>query len=129
MKRYFTLIIALMASISFCYSMEAVSCETKKVSFVQSERKKLDCDDFERSNNFPILEAFYNSESNDVEIELYNIGTANIYIVDISGAVAYEAIVETTTYTSLTLSSALCKEDFYIVVDSDYIYAEGYVCK
>lgn len=129
MKRYFTLIIALMASISFCYSMEAVSYETKKVSFVQSDRKKLDCDDFERSNNFPILEAFYNSESNDVEIELYNIGTANIYIVDMSGAVAYEAIVETTTYTSLTLSSALCKEDFYIVVDSDYIYAEGYVHK
>lgn len=129
MKRYFTLIIALMASISFCYSMEAVSYETKKVSFVQSERKKLGCDDFERSNNFPILEAFYNSESNDVEIELYNIGTANIYIVDMSGAVAYEAIVETTTYTSLTLSSALCKEDFYIVVDSDYIYAEGYVHK
>lgn len=129
MKRYFTLIIALMASISFCYSMEAVSYETKKVSFVQSDRKKVDCDDFERSNNFPILEAFYNSESNDVEIELYNIGTANIYIVDMSGAVAYEAIVETTTYTSLTLSSALCKEDFYIVVDSDYIYAEGYVHK
>lgn len=129
MKKYLTLIIALMASISFCYSMEAVSYETKKVSFVQSDRKKLDCDDFERSNNFPILEAFYNSESNDVEIELYNIGTANIYIVDMSGAVAYEAIVETTTYTSLTLSSALCKEDFYIVVDSDYIYAEGYVHK
>lgn len=129
MKRYFTLIIALMASISFCYSMEAVSYETKKVSFVQSDRKKVDCDEFERSNNFPILEAFYNSESNDVEIELYNIGTANIYIVDMSGAVAYEAIVETTTYTSLTLSSALCKEDFYIVVDSDYIYAEGYVHK
>lgn len=72
MKRYFTLIFALVASISFCYSMEAVSYETKKVSFVQSERKKIDCDDFERSNNFPILDAFYNSESNDVEIELCN---------------------------------------------------------
>lgn len=57
MKRYFTLIIALMASISFCYSIEAVFCETKKVSFVQSKRKKIDCDDFERSNNFPIIEA------------------------------------------------------------------------
>lgn len=69
MKRYFTLIIALIASISFCYSMDSVSNETKKVSFVQSERKKIDCDDFERSNNVPILEAFYNSESNDVEID------------------------------------------------------------
>ena len=68
MKRYFTLIIALMASISFCYSMKAVSCETKKVSFVQSERKKIDCDDFERSNNVPILEAFYNSFQSVVEL-------------------------------------------------------------
>lgn len=129
MKRYFTLIIAMMASISFCYSMEAVSCETKKVSFIQSERKKIDCDDFERSNNVPILEAFYNSESNDVEIELCNIGTANIYIVDTSGTVVTEAIVETDTYTMLTLSVASCKGNFYIIVDSDYMYAEGYVSR
>lgn len=109
--------------------MEAVSYETKKVSFVQSERKKIDCDDFERSNNFPILEAFYNSESNDVEIELCNIGTANIYIVDTSGTVVTEAIVETDTYTMLTLSVASCKGNIYIIVDSDYMYAEGYVSR
>lgn len=129
MKRYFTLIIAMMASISFCYSMEAVSCETKKVSFVQSERKKIDCDDFERSNNVPILEAFYNSESNDVEIELYNIGVANIYIIDTIGVVLENTIIDTDTYSAVTLSTALCKGNFYIIVDADYIYAEGYVCK
>lgn len=69
MKKYFTLIAALLASISFSYSMATVSTESKKVSFVQSERKKIDYGDFERSNNFSIIEAFYISESNDVEIE------------------------------------------------------------
>ena len=127
MKRYFTFIAALLASISFCYSMEAVSCETKKVSFVQSERKKIDCDDFERSNNVPILEAFYNSEDKDIEMELCNIGTANIFIIDMSGEVVNEAIVEADNYTMLTLSAVSCTGNFYIVVDSDYIYAEGYV--
>lgn len=127
MKKYFTLIAALLASISFSYSMATVSTESKKVSFVQSERKKIDYGDFERSNNFSIIEAFYISESDDVEIELCNIGTANIYIVDMSGTVVNEAIVETDTYMMLTLSAASCKGNFYIVVDSEYIYAEGYV--
>lgn len=38
-----------------------------------------------------------------------------------------EAIVETDTYMMLTLSAASCKGNLYIVVDSEYIYAEGYV--
>lgn len=118
-----------MASISFCYSMEAVSNETKKVSFVQSEREKIDCNDFERSNNFPILEAFYNSEGNDVEIALYNIGVANVYIIDTTGVVLEYTIIDTDTYSTVTLSTALCKGNFYIIVDADYTYAEGYVYK
>lgn len=129
MKNYFTLIIALTASISFCYSMEAVSYETKKVSFVQSERKKIDCNDFERSINHPIIEAFYYPEINDVEIELYNIGVANIYIIDTTGVVLEHTIIDTDNYTTATLSTALCKGNFYIIIDADYMYAEGYVYK
>lgn len=129
MKRYFTLILALLVSISFCYSMEAVSNETKKVSFVQSDRKKFDYGDFERSNNHPIIEAFYDNTNNNVELELYNIGVANIYIIDTTGAVLGHTIIDTDTYTTVTLSTALCKGDFYIIIDADYTYAEGYVRK
>lgn len=129
MKRYFTLIIALLASLSFCYSMEAVSNETKKVSFVQSDRKKFDYGDFERSNNHPILEAFYDSANNNVELELYNIGVANIYIIDTAGAVLEQTILDTSVYATITLSTALSKGSFYIIIDADYTYAEGYVCK
>ena len=107
--------------------MVSVSSETKDVSFVQSERKKADHSDFERTNNYPIIKASYNSESDDVEIELCNIGTANVYLVDICGVLVNETVVETETYVTFTLSSTLCNGNFYVVVDSDYIYAEGYV--
>lgn len=127
MKKYFVFIIILLASASLSYSMVSVSTENKEISFVQSEKKKVDSGDFERMNNVPIIKAYYNSESNDVEIELCNIGTANVYLVDTFGVIVNETVVETETYVTFTLSSTLCNGNFYVVVDSDYIYAEGYV--
>lgn len=127
MKRYFTLIATLLISISFCYSMQVTTVESQKVTFRQIDKKKFDYGDFERTINYLIIEGFYDSVSNEIEIELCNIGTAYIYIVDMAGAVVNETIVETDTYTTVTLSSALCAGNFHVVVDSDYIYAEGFV--
>ena len=45
------------------------------------------------------------------------------------GVVLEHTIIDTDTYSAVTLSTALCKRNFYIIVDADYIYAEGYVCK
>lgn len=129
MKRYFTLIATLLISISFCYSMQASTMESQQVTFRQIDKKKFDYGDFERSNNHPIIEAFYYPEINDVEIELYNIGVANIYIIDTTGEVLEHTIIDTDTYTTATLSTALCKGNFYIIIDADYMYAEGYVYK
>ena len=127
MKRYFTLIVTLLISISFCYSMQASTKESQKVTFRQIDKKKFDYGDFERTINFLFIDGFYDPVNNEIEIELCNIGTAYIYIVDMAGAIVNETIVETDTYTTVTLSSALCVGNFHVVVDSDYIYAEGFV--
>lgn len=54
-KKYFVFIIILLASASLSYSMVSVSTENKEISFVQSEKKKVDSGDFERMNNVPII--------------------------------------------------------------------------
>lgn len=107
--------------------MQASTKESQKVTFRQIDKKKFDYGDFERTINYLIIDGFYDPVNNEIEIELCNIGTAYIYIVDMAGAIVNEAIVETDTYTTVTLSSALCVGNFHVVVDSDYIYAEGFV--
>lgn len=128
MKKYFTLIIVLIACISRCLSMEMTSIDSEKVSFEQIMRKEYEHKDFERTLNY-MIDARYYGESNLIELDLYNIGIAHIYITDLLGNVTNYTITDTNTYTHVTLSTEFTNGNFYVVVDSEYVYAEGYVHK
>ena len=128
MKKHFTLIIVLIACISRCLSMEMTSIDSEKVSFEQTMRDEYEHNNFERSRNY-IIDARYYGESNIIELDLYNIGIAHIYIIDLLGNVADYTIAETNTYTPVALSTEFTYGNFYVVVDSEYVYAEGYVHK
>ena len=88
--------------------------------------KKKNNNQYERSNLIPLVEAYYDTQRNEVECHLADIGTAHIYIVDIRGAVVDEKTVETDIPVYVTLTTTSCVGGFYIVIDSDYVYAEGY---
>ena len=128
MKKYLTLIIVLIACINRCLSMEMTSIDSEKVSFEQIMREEYEHKDFERTRNY-MIDARYYGESNLIELDLYNIGIAHIYIIDLLGNVADYTITETSTYTPITLSTEFTNGNFYVVVDSEYVYAEGYVSK
>ena len=116
----------LIASTNFSFA-EPTSKNEKEWLPIEMERRIYDYGDVERTHYSPAVEVYFDRSSKEVEFELYNIGLANIYLVDINGNIIDEAIVETDYPTSVYLSSALSKGGFYVVVYSNYIYAEGYV--
>lgn len=107
--------------------MNALSAETKAVSFKCTDRHDFDYKDVERTVAYPVVEAFYNTDSKEIEIELYKIGTATIYLISPSGVVMDEMTIDTDTPATTILSAAFSNGDFYVIIDSYYLYAEGYV--
>lgn len=126
MKKKFTLIMTLIVVSLLIPNSLFAEVEEKKTA-IELEKNNFDYQEVERSNKVIIMNVFFNAERNKIECELYNIGTAQIYLVDTTGSVVNETFVETDVPTSIELSSALCKGDFHIIIISDHIYAEGFV--
>ena len=126
MKKKFTLIMTLIVVSLLIPNSLFAEVEEKKTA-IELEKNNFDYQEVERSNKVIIMNVFFNAERNKIECELYNIGTAQIYLVDTTGSVVNETFVETDVPTSIELSSALCKGDFHIIIISDHIHAEGFV--
>lgn len=74
------------------------------------------------------IEAYYDRTREEVTFDLYNIGTATLYIIDSRGEIVDETTVETDVPTQAYLSTALARRgEFMVAVCSEYIYAEGYI--
>ena len=100
-----------------------VVMEAKKHYFISPDLE------FERSIIVPVVEATFNEATDLVVLQLCHIGDASIYIVDRYGVVADSAVVDASGYVSITLSAAMCQGCFYIVVDAQVVYAEGFVTR
>ena len=124
-KKLFVLLLFFVYSSIICYSHSYYMNSNENI-IVPITVKKTNSNQYERSNIIPLVEAYYDTQRNEVECHLADIGTAHIYIVDIRGAVVDEKTVETDIPVYVTLTTTSCVGGFYIVIDSDYVYAEGY---
>ncbi len=124
-KKLFVLLLFFVYSSIICYSHSYYMNSNENI-IVPITVKKKNNNQYERSNLIPLVEAYYDTQRNEVECHLADIGTAHIYIVDIRGAVVDEKTVETDIPVYVTLTTTSCVGGFYIVIDSDYVYAEGY---
>ena len=81
--------------------------------------------DYERSINSPIIEAVWLSNIKQVEVTLYNIGNAEVYIVNSQNQVISSTTVQTDTPTTIHMNVTGGQGTYYIVVMSEKWYAEG----
>lgn len=102
----------------------AYSEETIKLKTQYNQKKIYDND---RSiYDWPTVEANLCPETNTVEVTLHNIGAATIGIVDAWNHVFDHDIIDSTEIpTTIHLSTSGLHGTYYIVIYSDYCYAEG----
>lgn len=82
-------------------------------------------DNQERSLQYWEVSAHVHPVSEEVEVNLYNIGDATVSLVNANGEVVDTAEVDTSIPSTVTLQVDGCSNIYYIVVTSPTIYAEG----
>ena len=119
--------IVLMMLLSIAFTNKATADKTTD----SNETNMIDLDirnvknDYDRSLCFPIIEAVCYSTTKQVEVTLYDIGDAEVYIVNSQNQVVSSATVQTDVLTIVNLNINGGQGTYYIVVMSDKWYAEG----
>ena len=127
MKRYFILIMLLVVSITTVSAHQSLLSEKRKVMTDVRHLHGNANTTVDRSLESYIIDVWVDLTENTVSLDLYNIGYSTIYIVDTKGMVVNETSTNTDLPISIDLSTALCNGDFYVIVYSECIYAEGFV--
>ena len=120
-------IIVLMMLFSITFINRVIADETNdsdESSIIELEIDKIKSD-VERSLDFPIIKAVWYSNAKQVGITLYNIGEAEVYIVNSQNQVISSTITQTDVPTTVNLNVNGSQGTSYIVVMSDNWYAEG----
>lgn len=120
-------IIVLMMLFSITFINRVIADETNdsdESSIIELEIDKIKSD-VERSLDFPIIEAVWHSNVKQVNFTLYNIGEAEVYIVNSQNQVISSTITQTDVPTTVNLNVNSGQGTYYIVVMSDNWYAEG----
>lgn len=73
----------------------------------------------------PDVSAKINQLSQLIEVNLYETGVTDIYIVDSRNVVVDEITVSSWSSPVIYMSLPERKGQYWIVIDSDYLYAEG----
>ena len=76
-------------------------------------------------NLMPDVSAKINQLSQLIEVNLYETGVTDIYIVDSRNVVVDEITVSSWSSPVIYMSLPERKGQYWIVIDSDYLYAEG----
>lgn len=128
MKKHIVLtIILLFACTCFNYASPSKDDNHRQITIVIIKNKGNAYHDSERTEP-EIVKAYYDRTREEVTFDLYNIGTATLYIIDSRGEIVDETTVETDVPTKAYLSTALARRgEFMVAVCSEYIYAEGYI--
>lgn len=127
MKRYFMLVLlTLFVNISYAMTFMVADGAPVQMTVIKHTTSKNNYE-FERSLEMFMVNAVFDAHKKEVQCELYNIGSADVYIVDTLGNIIDEKHIDTDVPTFVYLSSAFCHEGFYIVIDSECVYAEGFV--
>ena len=81
--------------------------------------------EYERSFDLPIIEVIWYSNISQMEVTLFNIGDAEVYVVNSQNQVICSTTVPTDAPTTLHMNVAGGQGTYYIVVMSEEWYAEG----
>lgn len=81
---------------------------------------------YDRSLDLSSVDAFLFPRTGDVEVILYGIGVANVYLVDSFGQIVDHAYTNTEIPSTIYLSTNGIG-DYHLIIDSDTCYAEGYL--
>lgn len=98
---------------------------SSKPTRIEMDKSNLFGDEIERSASFPIIEAALHSSIKAIEVTLYNIGEAEVYIVNSQNQVISSTTVQTDAPTSISMIVNGGQGTYYIVVMSEKWYAEG----
>ena len=121
-------IIVLMMLLSITFINRAAADGTEKTSTskkIEMVINKPFNDEYERSFSYPIMDVFLYSKSKQMEVTLYNIGEAEVYIVNSQNQVVSSTTVQTDTPTTISMNVVGGQGTYYIVVMSEKWYAEG----
>lgn len=130
MRKFFTFIVFTIVCCNFCFANYSCDNQGNKVVLVIKPLRPNPGDyEYERSIDDYFVDAYYYSDAQEVECELFNLGVATVYIVDTNGLVVNQQTAITNTPTDIVLSTSTCQGPFYIVIESDKVYAEGYVSR
>ena len=92
---------------------------------IEMDKNNLFGNEFERNISPPIIEANLHASIKAIEVILYNIGEAKVYIVNSQNQVISSTTVPTDAPTTLHMNVAGGQGTYYIVVMSEEWYAEG----
>ena len=113
----------------FAINISNVAADEKKDS---SEHSRIDMDirnpfsdEFERNISLPIIEATLHTSIKTIEVTLYNIGEAEVYIVNSQNQVISSTTVPTDAPTTVSMNVNGSQGTYYIVVMSEKWYAKG----
>lgn len=82
----------------------------------------------ERDLSYYEIEAYLYSESRTVEVNLFNIGDAYVSIIDTNGRLIDSIDIDTDVPNSVMLNVDYGCGNYYLIISSPTIYAEGYFC-
>lgn len=127
MKRYLMFVLLTMC-VSISYAMTSAIADNAPVQMtVRKHTTNKNNYEFERNEESYIVNVFFDTHNKEIECELYNIGSTDVYIVDRMGNIIDEKHIDTDVPILVCLSTVLCNGEFYIVVGSEYVYAEGVI--
>lgn len=99
--------------------------DSSEPTWIEMDKNNLFGNEFERNISPPIIEANLHASIKAIEVILYNIGEAKVYIVNSQNQVISSTTVQTDTPTTIHMNVTGGQGTYYIVVMSEKWYAEG----
>lgn len=124
MKRFlFVVILSLLSIASFahCIGDSKTTTPDKQTIII----KKTFVSNGNQRSLFGEIKAYACFQTGTIEVELYDTGETNIYIVNANNDVIDECTVDSDFTQSATLLLPIEKGRYYIVIDSPILYGEG----
>lgn len=130
MRRYlFFVLLVLLVDNNTVLATTKSSTENKEVVMNVHRKNTGTSNRYERTILTPTINVFFDENLQQVTFEMFQVGEANIYIIESTGAVIDSKFVYAYEDVVATLSSHLASDSFYVVIESDIVYAEGYISK
>lgn len=127
MKTVFTTILLLCATFNAFAEKKNFSEEAKPINMETYKKMTQSTSNIiERGIIYYELNAYLFPDSKEVEVSIYNIGDVTISIIDSYGRVIDAVNTRSDFPTSILLNVTSGDGDYYIVISSPTIYAEGF---